>query len=116
LEFLFLSNFNLHVKLEDMQAYGDQLLTHALTQRTTLVEHLKITPPVKLATPTLDSKSTLIKKRKRDEITSTTQQKRRSEQLVDQAPHPKNMNGHIHSKIYTCQPHLERIMHYTQDC
>lgn len=29
LEFLFLCNFDLHVKLEEIQAYGDQLLTHA---------------------------------------------------------------------------------------
>lgn len=33
LEFLFLCNFDLHVRLEDMQAYGDQLLTHALTMQ-----------------------------------------------------------------------------------
>ncbi|KAG0172693.1 hypothetical protein DFQ30_009920 [Apophysomyces sp. BC1015] len=37
LEFLFLCNFDLHIRLEDLQAYGDQLLTHALTQQKTLV-------------------------------------------------------------------------------
>lgn len=45
LEFLFLCNFDLYVKLEDMQAYGDQLLTHALTfnhkrkRRSSLSDH-----------------------------------------------------------------------------
>lgn len=45
LEFLFLCNFDLYVKLEDMQAYGDQLLTHSLTfnhkrkRRSSLSDH-----------------------------------------------------------------------------
>ncbi|OAD75915.1 cyclin [Phycomyces blakesleeanus NRRL 1555(-)] len=47
LEFLFLCNFDLHVRLQDMQVYGDQLLTHAMSQQQTLVEltNLNIFPP-----------------------------------------------------------------------
>ncbi|KAG2226217.1 hypothetical protein INT45_003362 [Circinella minor] len=33
MEFLFLCNFNLHVRLEDMQEYGDQLLALSLYQK-----------------------------------------------------------------------------------
>ncbi|KAI9030980.1 cyclin-domain-containing protein [Phycomyces nitens] len=46
LEFLFLCNFDLHVRLQDMQVYGDQLLTHAMSQQQTLVEltHLNLFP------------------------------------------------------------------------
>ena len=33
MEFLFLCNFNLHVRLEDMQEYGDQLLALNLCQK-----------------------------------------------------------------------------------
>ncbi|KAI8086834.1 cyclin-domain-containing protein [Gilbertella persicaria] len=46
LEFLFLCNFDLHVKLEDMQAYGDQLLMHAFTTQS--CTHLQIitSPPL----------------------------------------------------------------------
>lgn len=42
IEFLFLCNFDLHVRLEAMQEYGDQLLLHALTQQTLLVELTKL--------------------------------------------------------------------------
>ncbi|KAI9486510.1 MAG: cyclin-domain-containing protein [Benjaminiella poitrasii] len=50
LEFLFLCNFNLHVKLEEMQTYGDQLLTHAIMQQqgtTTLSTAIPlVSPPI----------------------------------------------------------------------
>jgi|JXWR01.1.fsa_nt_gb hypothetical protein len=42
LKFLFLCNFDLHVKLEKMQAYGNQLLSHASTQHTLL----PLSPPL----------------------------------------------------------------------
>ena len=54
LEFLFLCNFDLHVRLEDMQAYGDQLLTHALTmQQRRLPPELQIASSVATVAPPL---------------------------------------------------------------
>ncbi|ORE04269.1 cyclin-domain-containing protein [Rhizopus microsporus var. microsporus] len=46
LEFLFLCKFDLHVKLENMQAYGDQLLTHALTQQNKNITSFPLSPPL----------------------------------------------------------------------
>ncbi|KAI9254371.1 cyclin-domain-containing protein [Helicostylum pulchrum] len=101
LEFLFLCNFDLHVKLEDMQAYGDQLLTHAFTQQCTLAfedEHIKIitsslSPPLSPSTsatssysPSPTTSTSLPLKRKRpDEVINTTTKIQKSEALLDQA-------------------------------
>lgn len=110
LEFLFLCNFDLHVKLEDMQAYGDQLLTHALTQQRTLLEekqnnNLRITsslcvslpplsPPVSATSPhsspppppTPTDSNTLKRKRdNKDNESNTSIKIQRSEVLLDKA-------------------------------
>ncbi|GAA5811097.1 hypothetical protein MFLAVUS_004526 [Mucor flavus] len=104
LEFLFLCNFDLHVKLEDMQAYGDQLLTHAFTQQCTLAyedEHIKIitsslsvsSPPLSPSTsatssyspsPTTSTSLPLKRKRPDEEVVITTKIQK-SEALLDQA-------------------------------
>lgn len=115
LEFLFLCNFDLHVKLEDMQAYGDQLLTHALTQQLCTLpllleeeNHYKITsslsvssppisPPISATSPTpspstslsaaINTTSKLKRKRSNEDNTSprTANKIQKSETLLDQA-------------------------------
>ncbi|KAG0194413.1 hypothetical protein DFQ28_011214, partial [Apophysomyces sp. BC1034] len=44
MEFLFLCNFKLLVRLEDLQSYGNQLLTHSLTQPTIIEQIANMAP------------------------------------------------------------------------
>ncbi|KAL9548328.1 hypothetical protein MBANPS3_005734 [Mucor bainieri] len=124
LEFLFLCNFDLHVKLEDMQAYGDQLLRHALINHSqcTLspVTSLSVSSPP-LSPPNTDSSApspTLKRKRDHDDVDDDDDDKervKRSECLLDQAIVPSNMYKKLQSKIN--HYHLDAILsNYTHDC
>ncbi|KAI7862165.1 cyclin-domain-containing protein [Spinellus fusiger] len=53
LEFLFLCNFELLVRMEDMQEYGDQLLAHAMTQPALKKEICQHLPALSLPSPTV---------------------------------------------------------------
>ncbi|OBZ85848.1 PHO85 cyclin-7 [Choanephora cucurbitarum] len=140
LEFLFLCNFDLHVKLEDMQAYGDQLLTHALTmQRCRLPPEIKITssvttitspllsPPTSITSSHFSSSSSLPpspplhysnsrkRTREREEESETKATKRDvSVDVVTNAP-----TSLFYNKLctYSHHRHLDTILStYTHDC
>lgn len=114
LEFLFLCNFDLHVKLEDMQAYGDQLLTHALTQQCTLLDDITsppLSPPCHFTT---------IKRKRQDDgdddDDKNTTKIQRSEALLDRALIPLTKST-ICNKIYSSRHHLDTMLSsYTHDC
>ncbi|CAO3598014.1 unnamed protein product [Absidia cylindrospora] len=55
LEFLFLCEFQLHVSLEDLQDYGNQLLSHAMNIKTT---PLALSAASSLASPPMDEQPT----------------------------------------------------------
>ncbi|KAK4516540.1 uncharacterized protein ATC70_011514 [Mucor velutinosus] len=124
LEFLFLCNFDLHVKLEDMQAYGDQLLRHALMNHNqctlSSITSLSVASPP-LSPPNTDSPApspTLKRKRDHDDTDEDHGDKermKRSECLLDQAIVPSNMYKKFQSKIN--HYHLDAILsNYTHDC
>ncbi|KAI8376702.1 cyclin-domain-containing protein [Choanephora cucurbitarum] len=132
LEFLFLCNFDLHVKLEDMQAYGDQLLTHAFTMQRCIPPEIKITSSVTtitsplLSPPFITSSSSLppspplhystSRKRMRGMDTEEEEETKRdaSVDMVTNAP-----TSLFYNKLctYSHHRHLDTILStYTHDC
>lgn len=135
LEFLFLCNFDLHVKLEDMQAYGDQLLTHALTQQQRTLPELKqqqeitsspcvslppLSPPVSAtSSPPTPTK----RKREREQDTHRAKVKIQRAELPHQALIPttttkanNTTSTLLCNKLYSTY-HLDAILSsYTHDC
>ncbi|CEP17459.1 hypothetical protein [Parasitella parasitica] len=95
LEFLFLCNFDLHVKLEDMQAYGDQLLQHALINQQPMLSPVAEVTSLSVSSPPLSPPNTdspylsptippATLKRKR-ELSDCSDQMKRPESLLDRA-------------------------------
>lgn len=108
LEFLFLCNFDLHIKLEDMQAYGDQLLAHAHKQQSTLddITSPPLSPPCQFLA---------IKRKRQDEDHNTTKIQK-SEARLDKALIPLAKSTTC-TKIYSSRHHLDTMLSsYTHDC
>lgn len=118
----------MHVKLEDMQAYGDQLLKHALMNQQCMLSPVLQVASLSVSAPPLSPPNTdspysfppptrVSLKRKRDinDNDNDQQQMKRSECLLDQAIVPSVLYKKLHGNIN--HYHLDTLVSsYTHDC